>query len=65
MTTVEALKPGGFYPAEAYHQNYAACNPDNPYIRSAAIPKVNKVREKFPEQLKDKPATQPADAEKH
>ena len=52
VTTVEPLKADGFYPAEAYHQNYAACNPNNPYIRSQAVPKVKKVREKFPEQLK-------------
>jgi len=52
VTTLEPLKPGGFYEAELYHQNYAACNPGNPYIRSQAVPKVKKVREKFAEQLK-------------
>ena len=62
VTTVEALKPGGFYPAEFYHQNYAACNPNNPYIRAEAVPKVEKVRKKFPEQLKGAPdTTQPAE----
>ena len=52
VTTLEPLKPDGFYEAEIYHQNYAACNADNPYIRSQAIPKVKKVREKFKDQLK-------------
>jgi peptide-methionine (S)-S-oxide reductase len=52
VTTLEPLKPGGFYEAELYHQNYAACNASNPYIRSQAVPKVKKVREKFADQVK-------------
>ena len=52
VTTVESLKSSGFYPAELYHQNYAACNPNNPYIRAEATPKVEKVRAKFPDQVK-------------
>ena len=52
VTTLEPLKPGGFYEAELYHQNYAVCNASNPYIRSQAVPKVRKVREKFADQLK-------------
>ena len=58
VTTIEPLKPDAFYPAEAYHQNYAACNPNNMYIIQQALPKIAKVREKFKSQLK--PATQPA-----
>jgi peptide-methionine (S)-S-oxide reductase len=41
-TTIEPLV--AFYPAEAHHQNYVACNPHQPYIRSVALPKVAKVR---------------------
>jgi peptide-methionine (S)-S-oxide reductase len=52
VTTLEALKPDGFYEAELYHQNYAVCNPANPYIRAQAVPKVKKVREKFKEHIK-------------
>ena len=52
VTTVEPLKADGFYEAELYHQNYAACNASNPYIRAHAIPKVRKVREKFADQVK-------------
>jgi peptide-methionine (S)-S-oxide reductase len=33
-----------FYPAETYHQNYAARNPGQPYIAATALPKVRKVR---------------------
>ena len=52
VTTLEPLKPDGFYEAELYHQNYAACNASNPYIRAQAIPKVKKVREAFKEHVK-------------
>jgi len=34
-----------FYEAEAYHQNYAARNPGQPYIAFNALPKVKKVRQ--------------------
>ena len=52
VTTLEPLKPDGFYEAELYHQNYAACNATNPYVRAQAIPKVKKVRENFKEHIK-------------
>jgi peptide-methionine (S)-S-oxide reductase len=58
VTTLEPLKAGGFYVAEKYHQDYAVCNPQNPYIRANALPKVKKVREKFGAQTK--PAEQEA-----
>jgi peptide-methionine (S)-S-oxide reductase len=38
-----------FYPAEAYHQNYAAKHPDNPYIAYNDEPKVDHLRKEFPE----------------
>jgi peptide-methionine (S)-S-oxide reductase len=41
-----------FYEAEAYHQNYAARNPGQPYIASTAAPKVKKVRTYYADQLK-------------
>jgi len=37
-----------FYPAEAYHQNYAALHPRNPYIVVNDAPKVSHLRETFP-----------------
>ena len=48
-TTVEPLKE--FLEAEAYHQNYAALNPNQPYVAYVALPKVEKLREAFPEKL--------------
>ena len=47
VTQVVALQ--AFYPAEAYHQNYAAMHPDNPYIVYNDAPKVANLRKEFPE----------------
>jgi len=41
------VTPLPFYPAETYHHNYAALNPDQPYIAGVAMPKVDKVRTYF------------------
>ena len=41
-----------FYEAEAYHQNYAARNPGQPYIAFNALPKVKKVRQYYADQVK-------------
>jgi peptide-methionine (S)-S-oxide reductase len=38
-----------FYPAEAYHQNYATLHPDNPYIVYNDAPKVVNLRREFPD----------------
>jgi peptide-methionine (S)-S-oxide reductase len=37
-----------FYPAEAYHQNYAALHPMQPYIVIHDLPKVANLKEQFP-----------------
>jgi len=50
VTTLEPLET--FYPAEAYHQNYAALNPGQPYIAGVAAPKVSRLRENFSDHLK-------------
>jgi peptide-methionine (S)-S-oxide reductase len=47
VTQVVALK--GFYPAEAYHQDYAVHHPDEPYIRINDLPKVEHLRQQLPE----------------
>jgi peptide-methionine (S)-S-oxide reductase len=47
VTQVVPLK--AFYPAEAYHQDYAARHPDNPYIAYNDAPKVAHLRQQFPE----------------
>jgi peptide-methionine (S)-S-oxide reductase len=37
-----------FYPAEAYHQNYATLYPDNPYIALIDAPKITALAKLFP-----------------
>lgn len=38
----------GFYPAEAYHQNYLALHPYQPYIMINDEPKLEALKEKYP-----------------
>lgn len=42
----------GFYPAEAYHQDYALHNPQNPYIAFNDLPKLKKLRQEYPSLIK-------------
>jgi peptide-methionine (S)-S-oxide reductase len=44
-----------FYPAEAYHQDYATLHPDNPYIYYNDLPKVENLKRLFPDLYLDKP----------
>ncbi len=46
VTTIEPLD--GFFPAEEYHQDFAKRNPHHGYILQQALPKVEKVRKRFP-----------------
>lgn len=50
VTALESLT--SFYPAEAYHQNYAVNNPDQPYVAFAALPKVAKLEHYFAESVR-------------
>ncbi len=48
----------GFYPAEAYHQDYLVHNPGNPYIVFNDIPKLRALVAKYPDLVKPgSPAT--------
>jgi peptide-methionine (S)-S-oxide reductase len=47
VTELVALQ--AFYPAEAYHQNYAALHPTQPYIIFNDAPKVEHLRKVFPD----------------
>ena len=47
VTQVVPLK--AFYPAEAYHQDYATRHPDQPYIVYNDAPKVAHLRQQFPD----------------
>ena len=57
VTRVEAYK--GFFPAEGYHQNFLALNPDYPYIVYNDLPKVADLKKMFPAQYADKPVLVP------
>lgn len=61
MTETPQFKPSGnsisvgvtvlktFHEAEAYHQDYAARHPDQPYIVIHDLPKVENLRKLLPE----------------
>ena len=51
VTQVTPLK--AFYRAEDYHQDYAYNNPDNPYIQVCDRPKVDALKQQFPELFLD------------
>jgi peptide-methionine (S)-S-oxide reductase len=54
-TRVDALS--GFYPAEAYHQDFLANHPDYPYIAVNDMPKVEALKALFPSVLALKPGS--------
>jgi peptide-methionine (S)-S-oxide reductase len=43
----------GFYRAEDYHQDYALHNPDNPYILVCDRPKIEALKQQFPDLFVD------------
>lgn len=45
----QVTKLGGFYPAEAYHQDFAEKNPTHPYIVYHDKPKVENLKRQFPD----------------
>ena len=50
VTTIEPIT--AFYPAENYHQGYCKIHPDELYIRSVSLPKIEKMRKAMPGNLK-------------
>jgi peptide-methionine (S)-S-oxide reductase len=55
VTRVDALK--GFYPAEAYHQDFLLKNPSYPYIVINDLPKIANLKTVFPTRYLDQPVT--------
>lgn len=51
VTEVRAMET--FWPAESYHDNYLARNPQNPYCAVVVAPKVAKARKLFFDKLKN------------
>jgi len=42
------IESGGFYPAEAYHQDYVRKHPDAPYVVINDLPKLAKLKRDYP-----------------
>jgi len=53
VTQVAPLE--AFYPAEAYHQDYATLNPGSPYIATFDLPKIANLKAVMPEVYREKP----------
>jgi peptide-methionine (S)-S-oxide reductase len=53
VTKVGALE--GFFPAEAYHQDYLTLHPNQPYIAYNDLPKVENLKKIFAENYIEKP----------
>ncbi|MBV8687127.1 MAG: peptide-methionine (S)-S-oxide reductase MsrA [Alphaproteobacteria bacterium] len=45
---VTRIESGGFFPAEAYHQDFERLHPDHPYIRRWDAPKLAALKANFP-----------------
>ena len=45
----------GFYPAEAYHQDYATLHPQSPYIATFDLPKIANLKQAMPDLYRDDP----------
>jgi peptide-methionine (S)-S-oxide reductase len=51
VTKLNAYK--AFYKATEYHQNYEQKHPNDRYIQKVSRPKINKVKQKFPDLIKE------------
>ncbi|HKT20013.1 MAG TPA: peptide-methionine (S)-S-oxide reductase MsrA [Stellaceae bacterium] len=54
VTKVDTVK-ASFFPAEAYHQDYATLHPYQPYIAFNDTPKVENLKKTFPDLWREKP----------
>ncbi len=51
----EVVKFEKFYKAEEYHQDYEKLHPNNPYVKSVSIPRLNRFKKSFTHLLKKQP----------
>ena len=56
VTKTDSMKTA-FFPAEAYHQDYAIHHPYQPYIAINDLPKVDNLKKTFPDLWRDTPVT--------
>jgi peptide-methionine (S)-S-oxide reductase len=52
VVAAEVMPFEKFWEGEAYHQNYEKLHPNQGYIRSVSIPRLNRFKENFPHLLK-------------
>ena len=50
--TTEVVPYDIFYIAEEYHQDYERLNPNQGYVQSVSVPRLNRFKAKHPELLK-------------
>jgi peptide-methionine (S)-S-oxide reductase len=55
VTKLESLT--GFYPAEDYHQDFLVLHPSYPYIVFNDLPKIDELKQLFPENYRESPVT--------
>jgi peptide-methionine (S)-S-oxide reductase len=55
VTRLDPLK--GFFPAEAYHQDFLINNPTYPYIVFNDLPKIASLKQLFPDKYGEQPVT--------
>jgi peptide-methionine (S)-S-oxide reductase len=55
IVTKTGTMKAAFYPAEAYHQDYAVNHPNQPYIVYNDAPKVENLKKMFADLFRDKP----------
>jgi len=55
IVTKTGTMKAAFYPAEAYHQDYATLHPNNPYIAINDAPKGENLKRMFQDAFRDKP----------
>jgi peptide-methionine (S)-S-oxide reductase len=53
VTKISPLR--GFFPAEAYHQDYLTLHPNQPYIAYNDLPKIDNLKKIFAENYAEKP----------
>jgi peptide-methionine (S)-S-oxide reductase len=53
VTKISALQ--GFFPAEAYHQDYLTLHPNQPYIAYNDLPKIENLKKIFADNYAEKP----------
>jgi peptide-methionine (S)-S-oxide reductase len=55
VTKLEPLS--GFYPAEDYHQDFLVLHPSYPYIVFNDLPKLDNLKQVFPDYYRETPVT--------